>query len=85
MMIWPLAAGVLLVGGLIPAMIIAYRDRAERRLVGLELASATGTLVMLLLCQAFNQSSYLIVPLVLALLSFAGTLVFTRLLGGHHD
>ncbi len=36
---------------------------------------------MLALCQAFNQSSYLIVPLVLVLLSFAGTLVFTRLLG----
>ena len=80
-MIWPLAAGVLLVGGLLPAMIIAYRDHAARRLVGLELASATGTLVMLLLCQAFNQSSYLIVPLILALLSVAGTLVFTRLLG----
>ena len=80
-MIWPLAAGVLLVGGLLPAMIIAYRDQAARRLVGLELVSATGTLVMLLLCQAFNQSSYLIVPLILALLSVAGTLVFTRLLG----
>ena len=47
MTVWPLAAGVLLVGGLVPAMIIAYRDTAARRLVGLELASATGTLVML--------------------------------------
>jgi len=85
MTVWPLAAGVLLVGGLVPAMIIAYRDTAARRLVGLELASATGTLVMLVLCQAFNQSSYLIVPLVLALLSVAGTLVFTRLLGAPHE
>jgi multicomponent Na+:H+ antiporter subunit F len=85
MTVWLLAAGVLMVGGLIPAMVLAYRDTAARRLVGLELASVTGTLVMLLLCQAFNQSSYLIVPLVLALLSFAGTLVFTRLLGNPHE
>ncbi|HEX4722044.1 MAG TPA: MrpF/PhaF family protein [Pseudonocardiaceae bacterium] len=85
MTVWPLAAGVLMIGGLVPAMIIAYRDTAARRLVGLELVSATGTLVLLVLCQAFNQSSYLIVPLVLALLSFAGTLVFTRLLGAPHE
>jgi multisubunit Na+/H+ antiporter MnhF subunit len=85
MTVWPLAAGVLMIGGLVPAMIIAYRDTAARRLAGLELVSATGTLVLLLLCQAFNQSSYLIVPLVLALLSFAGTLVFTRLLGTPHE
>ena len=85
MTVWLLAAGVLMVGGLIPAMVLAYRDTAARRLVGLELVSVTGTLVMLLLCQAFNQSSYLIVPLVLALLSFAGTLVFTRLLGSPHE
>jgi len=85
MTVWALAAGVLLVGGLIPAMIMAYRDTAARRLVGLALASAAGTLVMLLMCQAFNQSSYLIVPLVLALLSVAGTLVFTRLLSVRHE
>ena len=84
MTIWLLAAGTLLVGGLIPAMVLAYRGSAAHRLLGLELASAVGVIVMLLLCQAFNQSSYLIVPLVLALLSFAGTLVFTRLLGPGH-
>jgi multisubunit Na+/H+ antiporter MnhF subunit len=85
MTVWVLAAGVLLIGGLIPAMVLAYRGPAEVRLVGLELVSVIGILVMVLLCQAFNQSSYLIVPLVLALLSFAGTLVFTRLLGASHE
>jgi multicomponent Na+:H+ antiporter subunit F len=84
MTIWLLAAGTLMVGGLIPAMVLAYRGSAAQRLLGLELACAVGVIVMLLLCQAFNQSSYLIVPLVLALLSFAGTLVFTRLLGPRH-
>lgn len=84
-MIWLVAAGALMIGGLLPAMVIAYRDTAERRLVGLGLVSAVGTLLMLVLCQAFQQSGYLIVPLVLALLSFAGTLVFTRLLGVRHE
>jgi multisubunit Na+/H+ antiporter MnhF subunit len=34
----------------------------------------------MLFSQAVNQSQYLIVPLVLVLLSFAGTLVYVRLL-----
>ena len=38
-------------------------------------------LTLLVMSQAAGQSSYLIVPFVLVLLSFAGTLVFTRLLG----
>jgi multisubunit Na+/H+ antiporter MnhF subunit len=85
MTIWVVAALVLIVGGLVPAMVIAYRDTAARRVVGLSLVSTTGTIVLVVLCQAFGQSSYLIVPLVLALLSFVGTLVFTRLLGARHD
>jgi multisubunit Na+/H+ antiporter MnhF subunit len=81
MTVWVIAAGVLMIGGLVPALLLAYRGPAAHRLVGLELAGAVGTVLMVVLCQAFNQSSYLIVPLVLAMLSFAGTLVFTRLLG----
>jgi multisubunit Na+/H+ antiporter MnhF subunit len=81
MTVWVIAAGVLMIGGLVPALLLAYRGPAAQRLAGLELAGAVGTILMVVLCQAFNQSSYLIVPLVLAMLSFAGTLVFTRLLG----
>lgn len=78
---WLVAVGALLVGGLVPAMALAYRGPDRQRLVGLELAGSVTVLVLLLFIQAINQSSYLIVPLVLVLLSFAGTLVFTRLLG----
>jgi multisubunit Na+/H+ antiporter MnhF subunit len=85
MTMWLVAAGALMIGGLIPAMVLAGRGPAAHRLLGLELAGATGVILLMVLCQAMNQSSYLIVPLVLALLSFAGTLVFTRLLGGHRD
>lgn len=81
MTVWVIAAGVLMVAGLGPAMILAYRGTSARRLVGLELAGTIATITMLVLCQAFGQSGYLIVPLVLALMSVAGTLVFTRLLG----
>ena len=80
---WLLGAMGLIAGGLAPALWLAARGDPVRRLVGLELASAVTVLVLLLLSQAAGQSSYLIVPLVLALLSFAGTLVFTRLLSSH--
>jgi multisubunit Na+/H+ antiporter MnhF subunit len=85
MTIWLIAAAVLMVAGLGSAMVLAYRGPATHRLLGLEVAGAVGTIVMVVLCQALGQPGYLIVPLVLALLSFAGTLVFTRLLDAPHD
>jgi multisubunit Na+/H+ antiporter MnhF subunit len=81
MNIWLIAAGVLMVGGLGPALILAGRGPAAHRMIGLQLAGSVSVILLVLLCQGFNQSSYLIVPVVLALLAVAGTLVFTRLLG----
>lgn len=81
MTLWLLAAVVLLVGGTGPALLLSCRGDAVERLVGLELAGAIGVLVMLVLAHAVGESGYLIVPLILAVLSVAGTLVFTRLLG----
>jgi multisubunit Na+/H+ antiporter MnhF subunit len=78
---WLVAAGVLMAGGLGPALWLGARGEAVERLVGLELGGALTVLVLMLLSQATGQSSLLLVPLVLVLLSFAGTLVFTRLLG----
>ncbi|HZU72908.1 MAG TPA: MrpF/PhaF family protein [Acidimicrobiales bacterium] len=77
---WLLAAAVLIGAGLLPAGVIGSRGDAVARLVGLELAAVVATVVLMLLSQAAGQSSYLIVPMVLVVLSFAGTLVFTRLL-----
>ena len=76
-----LGAGLLLSLLLAPALLLASRGDPMERLVGMELAGGVVVLDLLVLSQAFAQSSYLIVPLVLVLLSFAGTLVFTRLLG----
>jgi multisubunit Na+/H+ antiporter MnhF subunit len=74
------AAVVCTAAALAPALLLGSRGDPMDRLVGLELAGAVVTLDMLMLTIAFAQSSYLIVPFVLVLLSFAGTLVFTRLL-----
>jgi multisubunit Na+/H+ antiporter MnhF subunit len=82
---WLMAAGVLMVGGLVPALVLASRGSSAHRLVGLQLAGSVSVLLLVLLCLGFNQSSYLIVPLTLALLGCAGTLVFTRLLGARDD
>lgn len=81
MTVWFVASLILLIGGLVPATLLGSRGGPTDRLVGLMLASVVGVLAMLTLAQAYGQSSYLIVPLVLATLSVAGVLVFTRLLG----
>jgi multicomponent Na+:H+ antiporter subunit F len=78
---WLLAALILLVGGLPPGLYLGSRGDAVDRLVGLQLTSATAVGFLMVFAYAYDRSSYLILPLVLALLSLAGTLVFTRLLG----
>jgi multisubunit Na+/H+ antiporter MnhF subunit len=74
-------AAALIIGGIGPALLLSARGDAIERLVGLELISSIVVLTMLVLSQVTQLSYYLAVPLVLAPLSFAGTLVFTRLLG----
>jgi multicomponent Na+:H+ antiporter subunit F len=78
-----LLAGVLLVVLAGPGLLLVARGTATSRLAGLQLASAVTVLLLTVLSVAMGQPSLLIVPLVTVLLSFAGTLVFTRLLRGH--
>ena len=77
-----LGAGlVLLVGALAPALFLGLRGDTVERLAGLQLSGALLVPTMLVLSYGYDQTSYLMVPLVLAVLSFAGVLVFLRLLG----
>jgi multicomponent Na+:H+ antiporter subunit F len=76
-----ICAAALVIGGLGPALVLSARGSAIERLVGLELVSSVVVLTMLVIAQMTSLSYYLAVPLVLAPLSLAGTLVFTRLLG----
>jgi multisubunit Na+/H+ antiporter MnhF subunit len=77
---WLISGVVLLALAVAPAALLGARGTAATRLVGLEMVSAVTVITLMLLSQADGNSSFLIVPLVLALLSVAGTLVFTRLL-----
>lgn len=77
---WLWFAGVLMVAGLGPALVIGARGKGIVRLAGLQLGSAVSVLVLVALCASPSASSYLVVPLALVVLGFAGTLVFTRLL-----
>lgn len=77
---WLVFAGVLAVAGLGPALVVGSRGRALYRLTGLQFAGPVVVLVLIALSVVLGQPSYLIVPLALVLLSYAGTLVYTRLL-----
>lgn len=77
---WMLAAVVLLVCGGTAGLLLVVRARPAGQLVGLQLAGNVLALVLLLFARATGNSAYLVVPTVLALLSVAGVLVFTRLL-----
>ena len=71
----------LLVGGLGPGLVLVSMGKASERLVGLEVVAAAATFALITFSQVGRGQSYdLILPLVLVPLSFAGTLVFTRLI-----
>lgn len=80
MSFWTAVTLVLMLAGLLPALAVAAHGEPLRRLVGLELATPVAVLVLLCVAQATDSTSDLIVPLVLAALAYAGTLVFVRLL-----
>ncbi|MET7362863.1 monovalent cation/H+ antiporter complex subunit F [Streptomyces sp. NPDC005562] len=77
---WLVAALVLLVGGLGPALWVACRGPATERLVGLALASTCAPAVFLALAEGFGRSSYVDVALVSVVLGPVGVLVFARCL-----
>ena len=76
---WLLGALVLLIG-LVPCGIVCLRMTPMERLVGLEMAATVDTLILLVLAEGYHQAIFFDLALVLALLSFAGGLVFARFL-----
>ena len=80
MNVWLIGATVLL-AGLLPCGWVLVRGRLTEALVALELGSTIVTVVLLLLAEGFHRSSYFTLPVVLAALSFVGTLAFIRFLG----
>jgi multisubunit Na+/H+ antiporter MnhF subunit len=78
--VWLIAATVLL-AGLLPCGWVLLHGRLREALVAFELASTVLTVVLVLLAEGFHRSSYFTVPLLLAAMSFVGSLVFIRFLG----
>ncbi|MCX5195435.1 monovalent cation/H+ antiporter complex subunit F [Streptomyces sp. NBC_00249] len=79
---WSAAALVLLAVGFPAALWGAALGSPVHRLAGLCLAGTVTGAVLLVLPMAFARSSYQDLALVLAVLSPAGVLVFTRFVGG---
>lgn len=72
----------LMAGGVLPVMVLCARADPAERLIGLDLLATILVFCLILLSEVGPGQSYdLILPLVLVPLSYAGTLVFTRLLG----
>ena len=80
MNVWLTAATVLL-AGLVPCGWVLLRGRLSDALVALELASTLVTVVLVLLAEGFDRSSYFTLPLAAAAVSFVGSLVLVRFLG----
>ncbi|MGZ3457474.1 MAG: monovalent cation/H+ antiporter complex subunit F [Archangium sp.] len=79
---WELAALGLLVA-LMPCGLLCARAPTMDRLVALQLATNITSLLLLVLARVYERSIYFDVALVLAVLSFPGTLIFVRLLERH--
>lgn len=74
---WLLATAALLLG-FVPCGIIARRYTVLDALVALEMASLLAVLALLLMAVGFNRAPFTDLALVLAVLSFGGSLVFVR-------
>lgn len=70
----------LVCGGMAPGVVLCARGRKVSRFIGLQFVTTVLVPVTLLFAQ-IGQSFELIVPLCLVPLSFAGAMVFVRLLG----
>lgn len=76
---WLVAAAILLLG-LIGCAVVAVRGNPADALVGLVAAGVVVTLVLILLSVGFGRTIYGDVAVVIAVLSFAGGLVFVQYL-----
>ena len=74
---WLVAATALMILFL-PAGLLALRGDVFERLVGMQLASTIGTLALVVLAQGFDRDVYFDLAIVIAVLSFVGTLFYVH-------
>lgn len=71
-------AGTGLVALELPLLVFAFVAPRVDALVALVAASSIFTLALVLLAQGFERTSYTVLGLIAAVLTFAGTMVFVR-------
>lgn len=76
---WMVATLALLPAFAVPVA-MACRGTVAARLVAVQLATSLATLILVLMTFAFDQSSFIDLPLALALLTVPGTLVMALFL-----
>jgi multisubunit Na+/H+ antiporter MnhF subunit len=74
-------AALALIAGFVPLGVVCLRERPLDGAVALQLAGATTTLVLVCLAEGFHRSSYFDVPVVCAVVTWVGGLVFARFFG----
>jgi multicomponent Na+:H+ antiporter subunit F len=74
-------AAAALLAGLLPLAWVAVRSRPIDGVVALELAGTVTVLVLLCLAEGFHRSFEYTLPVVAAVMSWIGGLVFVRFLG----
>ncbi|HEX3316425.1 MAG TPA: MrpF/PhaF family protein [Solirubrobacteraceae bacterium] len=76
---WLIAATILL-AALLPLLVVALRSPVADALVAVELASVIATLALLLLAEGFHHNYLFDVALVMAVITFVGSLAYVRML-----
>jgi multisubunit Na+/H+ antiporter MnhF subunit len=76
-----LVAATVLIAALAPLLVVASFRRPIDGLVALQAAGAIVTLTLLCLSVGFGQSTFFTVPVIAAVTSWIGCLVFARFLG----
>jgi multicomponent Na+:H+ antiporter subunit F len=77
---WLLAASVLLVGGLVPLAVAAVTADAISAAVALNLGGPIAALILLLLSEGFHRQPFVDLAVVLAVVSFVGSVILARFL-----
>jgi multisubunit Na+/H+ antiporter MnhF subunit len=76
-----LVAATVLIAALAPLLVVASVRRPIDGLVALQGAGAVGTLTLLCLSVGLGQPTFFTVPIIAAVASWIGCLVFARFLG----
>lgn len=77
---WLLAASVLLVGGLVPLAVAAVAADAISGAVALNLGGPVAALILLLLAEGLHRQPFVDLAVVLAVVSFVGSVIVVRFL-----